>query len=240
MKNATEYAKQLKKLMTHLRKVVEVPAEYDAMPAVDQMIHAFLTWETTRRQGDIAFNRILKGVIDFNDLRVTDPQQIVEMMGDRFSRAAERAYRLRLALQDIYLREHRVDLSHLASMAKRDARAYLDGLNGMVPFVSAAVLLLSLDGHAVPLDEQLYQRLQKDGIVHPDATFEEVLAFLEHQIRAEEGIEAYHLLRAYAEQAPETDMQAASSRRSTGRKPAEVARKTTTKKKAAAGRKSAK
>ena len=116
MKNASEYAKRLKKLITHLRKTVEVPKEHDLLPPLEQLVISYMNWETTRKQGETAYNRLMKAVIDYNDLRVSSPEEIVEILGSKYARSSERAYRLRLTLQDIYVREHRMDLSSLLTL----------------------------------------------------------------------------------------------------------------------------
>ena len=72
--------------------------------------------------------------------------------------------------------------------------------------LTASVLLLSLNGHAVPVDQQLLERLQSDAVVPPDATIEEAQAFLGRNISAREAIRAHFRLRAYVERPIRVDL----------------------------------
>lgn len=198
MKNATEHAKVLKKLLTKLKPQVTIPDEEPLIP-IWGMVYAFLVWESSRNQADTAYNKLVDSMVDINDLRVTDPGELVEIIGDNYHLAEERCLRLTRTLHAVYNREHAVELVSAVGMSKRDARAYLDGLEAITPFVAGYVMLFGLGGHAVPIDDQLCERLRNDGVIHEDATLEEAQAFLEHQIRADDAVEAFYLLRAYVE-----------------------------------------
>ena len=221
MKNATEHAKHLKELLDQLRGQVS-PPEPDELEPLHQMVHAFLVWEASRNQAEQAYARLMKETVDLNDLRITDPEEVVDLIGGKYSRADERAHRLHRALHAVYRREHAMDLSSLRSMPKREARAYLHELDGMTPFVAASICLLSLDAHAMPVDEQLHRRLQRDGVIHEKATLDEARAFLERNIRADEAVEAYYCLRAYVERPIKADLgekapQKKTTKKKTGR-----------------------
>lgn len=226
MKNATAYAKKLRGLLRRCKAGDLAPTPH-ADP-LDQLIYAFLLWETTQRQADLAYGRLMKQVVDHNDLRVSDPADIVKAIGDRYSRADERAVRLRSVLHAIYLGQHVMSLEAVKAMSKRDARSYLEGLEGMVPFVAASVVVHALGGHAIPVDEQLLSKLRRDGIVDEEASIVDVQAFLEHQIKAAEAQKAIAQLRSYAESGGGTSRAPASRTavKSTSRAPAKSAKKT--------------
>lgn len=201
MKNAAQHARKLNGLIRRIKPKYDVP-EYDELDPVEQLIRSFLLWEASVAQADAGYDRLMKGVVDNNDLRVTDADDIAAMLGPRFPRVEERAYRLKESLNDIYEREHAVSLDALKTMSKRDARVYLDALRGMVPFVSARVMLLSLTGHAIPLDDRMLLRLQADEVAELKAALPEVQAFLEHQVKASDAVMVAELLRQYAETTP--------------------------------------
>ncbi|MBI1369771.1 MAG: hypothetical protein GC162_14085 [Planctomycetes bacterium] len=233
MKNASDYAKHLSKLISYLHKSAS-EREVPERPPLEQLVHSFLCWESSHNQADQAFVKLMREVVDFNDLRVTDPAQIVAIIGSSYSRAEERAYRLSRALHAIYRKEHAMDLSRVKELPKREAREYLEGLEGMPPFVAASVVLLSLDGHAMPVDDQLLDRLKRDGIVDEEATMAEVQSFLETHIRAADGIVAYVLMRAYVERPIKFDGGAPrkTTKKSTKKSTQRPTKKSTTKKKA--------
>ncbi len=199
MKHTTGDPRRLNGLLRSIKGAAE-PADPPEMPVIERLVRALLTWETTRRQADQAYNRLMRRVVDFNDMRVTDPLDLAEAIGSRLSRSEERALRIKHVLHDIYAHEHAVDLERLRDLPKREARKLLDEMTGMVPFVSASVVLLALGGHAIPVDEQLLARLKRDEIVEEDATLDQVVAFLEYHIPASDNLKAYARLRKYAEQ----------------------------------------
>lgn len=230
MKNATAYAKKLRGLLR--RTKVDVPVESRHTDPLDQLVYAFLLWETTHRQADQAYNRLMKHVVDHNDLRVSDPADIALAIGPRYSRIDERAVRMRDALHGVYLANHAMTLEPLNDMSKRDARVFLDSLDGMVPFVSASIVLYALGGHAIPVDQQLVAKLKRDQIADPDATLEEIQAFLEHQIKAAETLKATAELRTYAESSggtTKTTRAAGDSRRTTKKSTKKTTKNKTTK-----------
>jgi len=217
VKNATEYAKRLAALLKQVGKAVSAPDEVPEREPLFQLIHAFLAWETSRNQADQAYTRLMTTVVDVNELRVSDPMEVIDAIGPKYVRAEERAHRLCRALHGVYNREHVVDLSSLKDKNKRDAKDYLESLEGIVPFVVASVMLLSLDSHAIPVDEQLVDRLKRDEVVDPDATLEDVQSFLEHQIRADDGLEAFFGLRAYVERPIKVSLGPAKLPKSSGK-----------------------
>jgi hypothetical protein len=196
--SSSVYANRLQKLLKKLKPMVDIPEAVDRS-AVDHLIHAFMVWNSSLNQADEAYVSIMESVVDHNDLRVTDPLEIVEAIGTRYPLAEERAHRLKMALHGVYLAEYATELKSLAGMSKKDARQYLATLDGMVSFVAASVVLLSLGGHAIPVDDTLLERMKADGVVDPDASPEVAQAFLEHQVKASQSLETYYILRAYVE-----------------------------------------
>ncbi len=135
-------------------------------------------------------------------MRVALVDELAGMIGERYPRAVERAARLRSALNDLYKREHGVCLTRVAEMPKRDARVYLESLEGTPSFVSARMLLLSLNGHAFPLDDRMHKALSEEGAVPQDLGLADASGWLERQFRAGEAAEAYLLLEAWMNDRP--------------------------------------
>lgn len=159
-----------------------------------RLVHAFLTWEASPVKATAANKRLHASVIDYNEMRVCLADELAAMIGDRYPRALDRATRLRSTLNDLYRREHAVTLEPVVALGKREARDYLDSLEGLPPFVSARISLLALGGHAFPLDERLHQVLLEEEAVPEDATMPEVASWLERHFRAGEALPAYLLL----------------------------------------------
>lgn len=166
-----------------------------------QLVAAFLQWEGTRKQAEEAVGRLMSEMVDVNDLRVSFDQEILALLGDDYPLAEQRVARMREALNEIYVREHATEMRSIAEKGKKEQRAYLDSLPGMVPYVAAEVTLLAFGGHAMPVDQKLIERLAEEEIIDADAQdpqyVENVLLRL---VRAEEALHTHLLLQAWADE----------------------------------------
>jgi uncharacterized membrane protein YhfC len=96
---------------------------------------------------------------------------------------------------DIYKREHKVSLERLRNAPKKDAKAYIEGLAGITPFVAARTLLLGLSIHAVPVDQATVDVLVEAEVLSDAAEPVEVAALLSRNVLAEDALEAHAALR---------------------------------------------
>lgn len=200
-RDLAQVLKQLRTAYPQAACCAECGAIDPAEPVLDQFVRSFLLWECSASRAAAAMKRIEQTVVDFNELRVCMPGELVRIIGERYPRAEERARRLRSALNAIYAREHRVGLEPLAERSKREAREYLESLDGTPRFVAARVALVNLGGHAAPVDGRILRRLVDHGLVEADATPESAAAQLERRVRAGEMLEAYSLLQAWSDDA---------------------------------------
>jgi hypothetical protein len=206
--SAPDPAKKLSALLKRLRstygEAVSDPwmegCPEGADPLLWHLIFCFLAWESTTSRAVAANKRLHTSVVDYNELRVCLPDELVAMIGDRYPRARERVTRLRSALNDLYRREHAVSLAKLVDMPKRDARQVLDSLEGTPAFVSARMMLLSLGGHSFPMDERIHQALVAEDAAPAD--IEEAAGWLERQFRVGEAAPAYTLIEAWLNDRP--------------------------------------
>ncbi len=205
MKNASAHAKRLASLLKSARSVVADRGEPDATPKVSddpvtRIVMSFLEWNSTVKAAEAAHGRLMAVLVDNNDLRVSHPTQLISLIGPRYPQVDERCARLHDVLQTIFEREHLVSLAALETKSKKDVRSYLESLPGMLPYVSAQVLLISFGGHAVPVDDTLLSLLASQGVVEEGMSVEEAAGFLEKQIRADETVDAHLALRAWADE----------------------------------------
>lgn len=198
---AKKFATLLKKLkgVTPLPEPLPEPAPPWLEPVVEELIFSMLVWDARSSQAREALARIRAGVVDYNELRVCFPEEIRQMLGDRYPKAAERAARIRAALNDIYKREHRVTLHAILSAGKRDARQYLETLDGVPTFAAARVFLSCCGGHAVPVDDRIRDFLVEEGVIAPGEVVDAVSGWLERQLKSGEALAAYGALQAAAD-----------------------------------------
>lgn len=168
-------------------------------PVLHQFLYAMLLWDSTTSHATHAAKRLADAVVDLNELRICFAEELADLLGERYPRCKERAQRLKAALTEIYRREHSLSLERVAQMNKRDARTYLETLDGVPGYVAHRVLLVCVGGHAVPCDTRLHHLLEDEKAIEPGLTTEEASAWLEHQFKSGEGPEAHFLLQHWSD-----------------------------------------
>ncbi|MHC5110552.1 MAG: hypothetical protein ACYTHJ_11830 [Planctomycetota bacterium] len=187
MKNGTVYAGKLKKAWSKVKsgfKSDEIPEQVDPLRCLATGI---LGVQTTEERAERALKKILDAAVDWNEVRVSNPEELASFVGAGIPNCADHCQRLILALQDIYDNENEVGLGRLHSLGRREARHYLESLGGMDAFSVASVMLWSLGGHAIPVNDHLMDALSVSDLIDPGASRAEVQAFLERHISAADG-----------------------------------------------------
>ncbi len=164
-----------------------------------ELVRSYLLWESTTAKADAAMRRIDGAVVDINELRVCLTDEVVAILGMGLSRVEERATRLRATLHDIFQREHRLRLSHLADRSRKDARQYLMSLSNVPEFVAARVALLRLGIHAMPVDERTLACLKHAKAVDPDTDITTAAAHLDRAIKSGEGPMSHRAIQAWVD-----------------------------------------
>ena len=166
---------------------------------IDQFVYSSLLWDSTHAKAATAFKRIKTSTVDYNDFRVGAYEEFIAILGERYPCVSHRAERLRASLNDIYGREHAVSLDSLKPMGKREARAYLDSLVGAIPFVTARVMLISFDAHALPLDDRTHGLLIGEAVLEAGTDIPRATGILERAVKAAEGAAVHSKLQAWSE-----------------------------------------
>lgn len=184
MKKGTIYGKKIKDAYRRFRGAAgQVPDEEPVSP-IEQLILAALGQEASIANARKALNALNHDMVDYNELRVSTPAEVSNSIGRIIPRSVQRARTLLRLLNAVYQAEYEVSLENLKGRGVRDIKAYLDALEGMTPYVSASLLLWSLGGHAIPVNEPTLAFLREQDLVHPEAEAAEVQAFLERHISA--------------------------------------------------------
>ena len=193
---------QIKKLNSLIRKLKarHKNLEFLEYAPTTQLVMAFLQADSSRRKAEQAYDALMEEMVDNNELRVSHTREIVEVLGEQYPRVHWRVERMREALNEVYRREHDIQMTKAAAMNKKDQRHYLDTLPGITPYAAASVMLLSFGGHAIPVDDKLAALLVREGIVDEDLGPAEIEALLLRQFKAgEPAVEAHLLLQAWSD-----------------------------------------
>ncbi len=201
MKNARNYEKAVRKLLSGVKKSSPSRDGGDSADPLETLITAVFEENTTAKRAGRALNAINREYVDFNELRVAQPKEIVECIGKDYPDARSKAGRLRGALNGIYYRADSLSTKYMEEMAKRDLRQHLLEI-GLSPYAAACVTLLCFGGHAVAVDQRLLAHLKADGYVHPECDAEDAQKFLERVIPLKDAVAAHSFFRKYAQKKP--------------------------------------
>lgn len=194
MKHGTEYAKRVKRLHQRLLKSYGKPSAIEPTDPIEQMVVGILSQDTSMSRAQSAYRRLVGEMVDLNELRVTPPSEIAEQIDGLIPMASDKARRIVDALNAVRRRQDTLDLDFLKQRGRREAREYLESLEGLTPFVAAQVVLFSLQGHAIPVDNLTLYVLRKKELVDPEADIPTVQGFLERNINASDAAGFVQLL----------------------------------------------
>jgi endonuclease III len=194
MKNATKHADDLKHLYKRLLRDGK-PAAIEPMEPLDALVRGAMSYDVSDTRAQEAMRAIGKEFVDLNELRVATDLEIQELLGQRYPAIEQRVAMITQALNNIFEREHTMSLNRLKTVSKREARQFLRELPEIHPFVEAYVMLMSLEGHAFPVDDAIVAVLRENEIVEENTALDESQRFVEHHLKAEEAYEFYALVR---------------------------------------------
>jgi len=197
MKQGTMYAGRVKKAFTKIRAAAE---SIEAPPLDDpfnRLCIAIFGVAVGDERGEKFTSRLLTNMVDWNEVRISTVDEVETAIGTAPQSAKVRCRSLLDALQSVYEHENMLSLDRLRSMGRREARAYLEALDGVDDYAVAAVTLWSLGGHGIPVDDRLLEALHQADLVHPQASRGEVQAFLERHISAADAKEFYYVMSSF-------------------------------------------
>jgi endonuclease III len=194
MKNATKHAEELRSVMKRLLKEHK-PEPRQPQDPLRALVRAAMSFDMPDAKADEAMRHIEREFVDLNELRVATDLEIQELLGTRYPAIEKRVEMITRSLNNIFEREHTLNLDRLKTVSKRDARQFLRELPEIHPFVEAYVMLFGFDGHAFPIDDEFLEYLHDQEIVEEGATLDDAQRFLEHQLKAEECHDLFLALR---------------------------------------------
>jgi endonuclease III len=220
MKNATAHTKKIKKLLSGMKKVKPSDEPRDR---IELLVLAALQENATLAKAQRALSTFRKEFVDLNELRVAQPSELVELLGMRYPGTRQAAERVGKTLNAVFYHANDLTVEFMETLGKRDLRKLMGKL-GFTPYITA-IMLLEFGGHAIPVDQDLVDALEIDGMIEPGSTVAQVEGFLESHIAHKDALSAHAALRAFVE----THSEALNKRRKIAAKAAaeaeEIARK---------------
>jgi endonuclease III len=201
MPTMTNKQQQIEQIIKVLKKRYDTSGEVENRPVLEHLLYAIIREGTTRQQADRAFKNLRTVFFDWNEVRVSAPHEIEEILED-IPCAGERAQRIIGVLQYWFELKFNFDMEDLAKKGLKDAARQLSRMlsevakNGMkeagrVPsrivdgndYVVATVIQQGLGGHAVPIDTPSLRVLRRLQLIEPEVEdLESIRGSIEHCI----------------------------------------------------------
>jgi endonuclease III len=194
MKTAGKYAEEMRSLFKKLLRDGK-PATKPQQDPLKALVRAAMSFDMPDTRAEEAMSAIDGEFVDLNELRVATELEVQELLGTKYPAIEKRVTMITQCLNTIFEREHTLSLERLRTVSKRDARQFLRELPDVHPFVESYVMLISFDGHAVPVDQLMLDYLRDQEVVDPETPLEEIHRFLEHHVKAEECFDFYVAVR---------------------------------------------
>jgi endonuclease III len=200
MKNSKEYSKKIQRLYRSLRRKYPKVQKLSHEEVANAIVYAVISFELSEKVTNSAIKRFADYFVDWNDLRVSRPEEIVEALGEDTPVTRSITSTITRVLQGIFDEYHQVSLESLKKIGKRPAKQALEKIDGTSRFVIDYCMLTSLNGHAIPLTKKMIEYLRDNELVGPEADEQQIAGFLAKQISAKNGYEFYALLRRESEE----------------------------------------
>ena len=204
MKNGTVYAARLKRVYGKFRQTVPTPD----IPGQDDPLRRLgigvLGVECGDARGQVAADKLASSMVDWNEVRVSTAGEVHRAIGHTIPNGLQRCQQLIRALHSVYQHENRLSLDRLKSIGRREARHYLEQLDGVDAYAVASVVLWSFGGHAIPVDDTLLEALRQADLVHQTTDRGDVQAFLERHVASADAMDFCLAMRSFPEYARST------------------------------------
>lgn len=199
MRKSREYAQRLQRLYRGLKRVHSKIEPVSHEDPVDALIYSIVSEKTSASGAEAVMRAIRRTFINWNDLRVSRMEEVVEALGKDTPVGRSTATLLTTALRSVFDSHHTVSLQSLKKLGKRPAKQAIEKLGGLSRFTVNYCLLTSLQAHAIPLTEPMLGYLKQHKLVDMQADEEDIEGFLTRQVPAKNAYEFYALLREECE-----------------------------------------
>ena len=200
MPSFTDKVRRLERMRLALRRRYGEPPRLAVTHPVEHALRAILAEETTAAEADKALARIREHFVDLNDLRVSRPREIREVLGQDFPRSTQKARIIPRLLDQIFKQHNSMVWDFVEAMGKVETRAYFEKLEEVRPFVAAVIARDCAGAHAFPVDGDVARVLSRIGVVDSaDLSEREMQAFLERAIKANRVYELHWLIKRLGE-----------------------------------------
>ncbi|HEX4591207.1 MAG TPA: hypothetical protein VH120_14810 [Gemmataceae bacterium] len=173
-------------VFTALKKHYGEPGQLPERPVLEQMVYAILREGATHKAADKAFDRLCKQFFDWNEIRVSHPNEIEETLAGLPNPAAA-AERLIALLQEVFESTFSYDLEGLNKKGTKQSAKQIGRYQAANDYTVAWVTQQTLGGHAIPVDAPTLRVAHRLGLIDSESDPEAARASLEHQVPKPKG-----------------------------------------------------
>jgi endonuclease-3 len=200
MPSFSDKVKRLERMRLALRRRYGDPPRPAVTHPVEHALRVILAEETTAQEAEKALARIREHFVDLNDLRVSRPREIREVLGQDFPRSSHKARVIPRLLDQVFKQHNSMVWDFIEAMGKVQTRAYFGKLEDVRPFVAAVIARDCAGAHAFPVDGDVARVLSRIGVVDlADQSEAEMQAFLERAVKANRAYELHWLVKRLGE-----------------------------------------
>lgn len=186
-------------ILDALRTVYGLPRPHASNPAIDELVQTILSQHTSDTNTARAFASLREKFMNWAAV-IDAPTALVADAIRTGGLAEVKAPRIQQVLRDVRERAGSFDLTFLAEMPERDARAWLTRLHGVGPKTASCVLLFSLDRAVMPVDTHVHRVTLRLGLIPERTTADRAHELLENQIPVDRMYEAHMLFIQHGRQ----------------------------------------
>jgi endonuclease-3 len=190
---ATTMNKQrlVNQILADLAPTLADPADEPAAEprsVLEEFVYAILREGQTRDDADRAFSSLKKTFYDWNEIRVSMPEELVSAIGRWIGDSPRRAQRIIDLLQEVFETTFSFELDGLDKKGLKQAGKALQRYQAASAYAVAWVTQKSLGGHMLPLDEAAVRCLRRLKLIEDTETdVEAIRESLETQISKTKG-----------------------------------------------------
>jgi endonuclease III len=198
MKESVGSANKLKSLLTALRKKYKAAEPPAGLDPLEVLTLGILRRNATLAEGLEGLRRLHEEFVDFNEMRVAPPKDIVDVLQKSMPDSRLKAEQLTTTLNRMFDHGIALDLKSLAGLGKRELKEQLRSNLQLDEYGEAYLMNYVFESPVLPVDDRLATKLKEEGYIAADATSARIREVLEQAVPVRSRHEAFELLSQFA------------------------------------------
>ena len=188
----------LNRVYSLLKKKYGRKKEGTSRSVLEEAIFAVLAEDANEPKAGKVFRRFTKRYVDWNEVRVSSLHELSATMAG-LPDTESKGTAMKNLLEYVFSDQHDLTLDMLQKAPLKKAARYLKRSDGLSDFVVASVTLLSLGGHAVPVDAQMHRVMHRFGLSAEDTSVEELRGSVERLVAKNRAYAFWRLMTELAQ-----------------------------------------